>query len=434
MRHRRPLIVLSLLLGCATTKPTSPTGPVNGRMTDAEWRADLDALSKGLEELHANAFHAIDRERFGTLKSAVEQRIASREPNAIVVGMMRLVASVGDGHTLMVALPTSRVRAHSYGFRMALFRDGLFVIATRKELAHLAGSRVIRIGSVTAEDALDRVGDIVPGDNGSDRRFRVPFYLAIPEVLHGLGIEESAARMTLEVKNRSGKRIAVTIEAEEASPCFPRLPCSLERTLPPGWIDARDGWASPVSRDDGPAHVRSAVLAGGTVLYVELKEILDAEETLQTSWRRALESAPQARHLILDLRRNHGGDNTLCDGLLEELARYPAFSKPKGLFVLAGPETFSAAQNLATRLDRSTAAIFVGEPSGGRPNHYGDATKILLPHSGWGATASTRYWEDAGPGDVRDSIVPDEEVAPSFEDFRLGRDVTVDAALRQAIK
>ncbi|MBK6490948.1 MAG: hypothetical protein IPF97_04295 [Sphingomonadales bacterium] len=54
-----------------------------------------------------------------------------------------------------------------------------------------------------------------------------------------------------------------------------------------------------------------------------------------------------------------------------------------GLYLLIGPQTFSAAQNLANRLERETLAIFVGTPTGGAPNHYGDATLFVeKPGSG----------------------------------------------------
>ena len=40
--------------------------------------------------------------------------------------------------------------------------------------------------------------------------------------------------------------------------------------------------------------------------------------------------------------------------------------------VIIGRRTFSAAQNLATRLDLKTNAVFVGEATGSKPNHYGE--------------------------------------------------------------
>src|SRR6267143_154269 len=55
-------------------------------------------------------------------------------------------------------------------------------------------------------------------------------------------------------------------------------------------------------------------------------------------------------------------------------------STAKGhLFVITGRLTFSAAMNLASRLEHETHATFVGEPTGSRPNHYGEAVTLTLP-------------------------------------------------------
>jgi C-terminal processing protease CtpA/Prc len=133
----------------------------------------------------------------------------------------------------------------------------------------------------------------------------------------------------------------------------------------------------------------------------------------------------------LDLRRNHGGDNTLNDAVIRDLSTRAQFNRRGRLFVLVGRETFSAAQNLATRLERATGAIFVGEPTGGRPNHYGDLQKIPLPNSGLVATASTRYWQDSDPQDARSTITPSVTVVGTFGDYRLGRDPVLNDVLRR---
>ena len=43
--------------------------------------------------------------------------------------------------------------------------------------------------------------------------------------------------------------------------------------------------------------------------------------------------------------------------------------------------TFSAAQNTVTAIERETSAIFVGEPTGSRPNFIGEAIDFELPCS-----------------------------------------------------
>ena len=49
--------------------------------------------------------------------------------------------------------------------------------------ARYAGARVVRIGAVTAEEALRRAREISSGDNEMTRLDRAPFFLTMPRVL-----------------------------------------------------------------------------------------------------------------------------------------------------------------------------------------------------------------------------------------------------------
>src|SRR3989442_12975880 len=77
-------------------------------------------------------------------------------------------------------------------------------------------------------------------------------------------------------------------------------------------------------------------------------------------------------------------------------------STAKGhLFVITGRLTFSAAMNLASRLEHETHATFVGEPTGSRPNHYGEAATLPLPASAITGRVSTPHWQTSKPNQKR---------------------------------
>jgi hypothetical protein len=77
------------------------------------------------------------------------------------------------------------------------------------------------------------------------------------------------------------------------------------------------------------------------------------------------------------------------------------------LAVLTSRLTFSAAMQLIVELEQDTQAVFVGEPTGGSPNQYGDATKVELPNSGLDAWVATVAWKTAGDSDDRVTRTPD---------------------------
>ena len=74
---------------------------------------------------------------------------------------------------------------------------------------------------------------------------------------------------------------------------------------------------------------------------------------------------------MLDLRQNPGGDNTTYGPLLDPRRGLRA-SAPGRARVLIDRVTFSAAANLATEIEQSTDAVFIGEPMGGGLNFWDD--------------------------------------------------------------
>jgi C-terminal processing protease CtpA/Prc len=106
--------------------------------------------------------------------------------------------------------------------------------------------------------------------------------------------------------------------------------------------------------------------------------------------------------------------------------------RPGRLVVLIGRTTFSAAANLIAELEASTGATFVGEPSGGSPNLYGDPAPATLPHSGWSFHAAAIRWVKSTEGDARLALEPDVPVPVRAADFFAGRDAALERVLALA--
>ena len=74
-----------------------------------------------------------------------------------------------------------------------------------------------------------------------------------------------------------------------------------------------------------------------------------------------------------------------------------------------------------------TQAIFVGEPTGASPNHYGDPRAVRLPHSGLQPRLSTIYWQNSFPWDKRPATQPDILVEPTAADWLANKDAALEA-------
>jgi hypothetical protein len=82
-----------------------------------------------------------------------------------------------------------------------------------------------------------------------------------------------------------------------------------------------------------------------------------------------------------------------------------------------------------TAIERETSAIFVGEPTGSRPNFIGERIDFELPYSKVLANAGDLFWQTSWPKDARIWTAPDIYAPPTFEAFRRNEDPALDAIL-----
>ncbi|MFB3084243.1 MAG: hypothetical protein ACE1Z4_12465, partial [Gammaproteobacteria bacterium] len=66
--------------------------------------------------------------------------------------------------------------------------------------------------------------------------------------------------------------------------------------------------------------------------------------------------------------------NFLVKPVIDGAVRSEKINEYGKLFVIIGRETFSACQNFVNRMERETNVLFVGEPTGSRPNFVGEDT------------------------------------------------------------
>jgi hypothetical protein len=98
------------------------------------------------------------------------------------------------------------------------------------------------------------------------------------------------------------------------------------------------------------------------------------------------------------------------------------------LFTLIGRTTFSAAMNFSLQLEKHTQTLFVGEPTGSKPNHFGDSRKVQLPNTNLTLRISSLYWQWS-PTDDRPWISPHIEASPSRRAALDGHDPAMEAIL-----
>ena len=333
----------------------------------------------------------------------------------LTVGLMRTLALLGprNGHTAIHPVDDHPADSSAYPLRLYEFDDGIFVVAA--ERSDLVGAELLAVGGADLDDVLGAVTPLVAHDNEWTIRARRPKFIVDAAVLRGLGLGDSDGRATFRLRSSAGSVVSVALDAIAADDHHARVVGGDCRPVRPraAYLRRRDDWHWVE-----PTACGRAVHVGYNVTRGEVTHFAREIE--------ALAAAPSIEVVVLDLRRNGGGDNRTYGPLLESLER---LGHDKRIAVLTSRTTFSAAMQLVVDLEQRTPAVFVGEPTGGSPNHYGDATVVELPNSGLNAHIATMAWMTAGEGDERLTREPDIPVPHEWRAFVSGDDPTLDAAL-----
>ncbi len=249
------------------------------KRSEAErWREDLRFMAGEMPKVHRNLFHTMTRAQFEGAVKSLDERIPSLARHQIIVEMARIVAMVGDGHTNISPTRDPKIGFRAYPVQLYFFKDGLYVRAAAGEEAELVGARVLGIGSASTEKAYDAVREIIGRDNEMDARFFAPYLLAMPEVLHALGLvrDMENAPFLLEIRGRRK-----TVNLKPAGPAEKMSPETDASWAPrQHWVDARDGAARPVPLwlKDPRDKYWFEYLPDAKAMYVQFNEVGNKEE------------------------------------------------------------------------------------------------------------------------------------------------------------
>lgn len=357
------------------------------------WNADLTQLATELPKTHPAPFRVTTREAFLADIERLRARAPKLQNHEVIVELARITATIGEGHTRLnlpideaYGLFHPHVGSHlpkdpSLHFRVIPLR---FTILD-EALHTIDGRRVARIGTMTAAEAIAAVRPVAHGDNEMQRIDITGSYLPVVEVLHARGVI------------RSMEEVPVTFADGETA---------IFKPAPP-----------PARTGNAAAKPWSFTwLEREKIVWFDYDEVMDAPDERLAAFAarmfRFIDEHPVER-LVIDMRENYGGNHGLNRSLVHGLIRSRKLQAPGSVIALVGRRTYSAASMFAVDLERNTNAIFVGEPTAGAPNGWGDPRKLVLPESGLAVYISALYWQLSHPRDQRDSIPPHVLVPPT---------------------
>lgn len=414
------LTMIFILLNLSYSAAQSPTSK------PGDWRDDLRVLSTNLPALHPNLFFQLPRSTFDNEVAQLNSDIPSLSDTQIIIRMARIVAMVGDAHTSL-SVGYSSVPFHTLPLRLQWFSDGIFVTATSPEYRAALGCKLIKVGQTDIGRVYEEVGKLISHENEPWQQCVSQATLLVPEVLHALGFLPDEEKARFVFQSDAGENLTLDLQ-----------PILMAQAV--NWITPFDG----PNKTTRPLYLKNWLsgfsywgeyLSDSSTLYLKYDKCQsDAGLPFQYLANEILGFIPSGavRHVVVDLRNNSGGNSSVIYPLIDGLQREAALgliNPSTDLSVVIGRQTFSSGMLNALDL-KSIGAKLVGEPTGGKPNSYGEVQNFMLPKSGLIVSYSTKYFH-LTTGDPP-SVMPDLAAATSSRDYFQGRDPALDSILEGA--
>jgi hypothetical protein len=395
---------LSVLLGVLLMPCNSRASDrENLQLSTAQWREDLQFIARELPKRHLNAFHSTSRERFEASVADLDRRLPQLDAAQVYVGMLRIVNSVGDGHTHL------RFPVHRDSFPLGIDRFGndYRVVCSAPSCVKALGARVLGINDTPIGRVRELILSVTPQDETPQyREALVSGWMTIGILLHGLGITRASAAARFKFIDDNDSEFSINVHPDQTT----------ERR----WAYATESrHIGALFRERPDETFWYTWLPESRTVYCNWRTYKDLRK--QAAGLLAFVKAKRPDKLVIDLRENGGGDYFVgLRNMVRPIRDLPEINRKGHLFVLIGPFTFSAAMSNAAHFRQQTAAILVGMPIGEKPNSYQEVKSVTLPNCHLTLRYSTKFYKFVETAE--NVIRPDQEIDTSWLDFKAGRD------------
>jgi len=376
-----------------------------GQNEDKKWVEALNFLYKELPRRHKNLYYSISETDYLESIRSLKKALPRLESHEIKVQIAKIIASVGDAHT-SINIPVYYLCPLEFYW----FSDGIYSINTSKSDEALLYRKITHIDGMEIEKVIEKLSTIISHENQSFLKSLLPKYLPAIELLYGLKIARKVSGLTFTFQNEKGDHEDWFVNSYPFHEYTSQLQSNRIRI-------AED--KLPLYRKNSTQNYWMESIDEAKTLYFNYRTCKEmASEPVADFGKRLMNfintSAPEK--LVIDMRNNTGGNSTLLDPFIDELKACNKINQRGKLFVILGRDTFSSALLNVYSLKDNTKAILVGEPSGGKPNCYGEVQRFALKHSGFTVMYSTKYYhliED----DLMLSLLPDVEKELTMQNY-----------------
>jgi len=405
------VIILTLLTGCAG----------QNRSTSLSWTDDIEVFQEQLPKKHKNLFFSISEKEYQRRLAQIKAELPQLSDLEVEIELRRVLADVGDAHT---ALGWKLEELYPLDFNW--FAEGVFVMAAAPEHADLIGRRLTAVNGTSVSIIKEKLAEIIPHENEAQLWKQYPEYLAMPKYLRGLDIIDNT-HTVFEFEDYNGEKTEIALD-----PIAKSTDIKWRRYLGDVAKIPENPDSIPLYLSKSGTYYWKKYLPEEQILYLQYNGCVDdpdnpfdrfAEQTIHELDSKTVQT------FVVDLRFNGGGNSSIMRPLIKKLEKDYRSGREYKLYVVLGRATFSSAVLNAIDLKQKAGALFIGEPTAGKPNHYGEVRSLQLPYSRLQLSYSTKYFDVYDK--AADSLRPDIRVLWSFEDLSSWQDGVLEAIRRR---
>lgn len=348
------------------------------------------------------------QETYENLKNNIDQQSDAE----LIVAISRLLASLGEAHTSL-ALPDSKLLPFEF-----IYLDGkVYCIGAASKYKEAVYSQLLSINGVQISNIIAELESVISHENNYWFQDILPIYLTNTTILEGLSVQaHNHAGYSLAFLTQDAKTVNLQVEP----------------------IPNRERYADEVI---APAKQRIEyfrrsneyywykIVENEPVLYFAYNQCAEDPQQPMSEFLRSMVGDLETNHIqkiVVDLRNNAGGNSAILKDFIYYLRESPTLQRQGSVVVLIGHETFSSGLLNAIDLKMTAHAVLIGEPTGGKPNSFGDIQTYQLPNSKLTFSYSTKYFN---LGMEEDALYPDKFIPLTIQDLMNGTDPVLDAAL-----
>ena len=293
--------------------------------------------------------------------------------------------------------------------------DGLYITKTTPENKEILGLRIVAINDTPIATVIDSLSTLFTIDNQAIVKSIVPETVMSLQALEHFGFADS--RQVKLMLSDGKTQVVKPIHPDNAFVNF--RPDSLAFAT----ANRKVLFTSRYFPEDriyymlyNKCHSRELAAERGDA---EAAQKLPSFEAFTREAFETLNDKPVDK-LIFDMRYNGGGNSSQGTEFVERLAQALKQHPQVAVCVVLGRDTFSSAILNAMDFKQLTNAVFVGEETAGKPNHFGEVRSFQLPSSKVLVNYSTKYFKRSEK--EIETIEPDMSIEMSFADFKKGVD------------